>query len=74
MHSIRAARKTVVAALVESGVKSEDRHYSPADQNSGNYAAFTVNWTAKQSESFNEILDRLEGIGKNPEISAVEMY
>ena len=74
LHSIRAARKVVVAALNQSGVKANDYHYSPASENGGQHSAFSVEWTAKQAESFNEILDNLQSIGNNPEVAAVEMY
>jgi hypothetical protein len=71
-HSIQKARKLVAFALNKVGVKSSDYYYSSANQNNGKHSAFSVKWTAKQEQDFNEILDQLQG--KNPEVTAIEIY
>ena len=71
-HSVQKARKLVVLALNKAGVKSSDYYYSSANQNNGKYSAFSVEWTAKQAQEFNDILDKLQG--RNPEVSAIEIY
>ena len=71
-HSIQKARKLVTFALNKAGVKSSEYYYSSANQNSGKHSAFSVKWTAKQEQDFNEILDQLQG--KNPEVTAIEIY